>query len=404
MFGQVLGPDGSSLDHGYLTFFRAPRSYTGEDTAEITIHGSPYLLGRLLDAAVGAGARPAEPGEFTYRAFRSGRLDLAQAEAVQDLIAARTSEQARVAFEQLEGALARRLSGPRAGLVDLIARLEASLEFDDEDDTRVPRPEILGALAEIRGPLVELEGSFARGRRLREGATVSLAGVTNVGKSSLYNRLIGEDRAIVTEIPGTTRDLLAEAVEIGGIPVRLVDTAGLAPLGMLGAGPLGDPIEAEGIRRAEEARRGADLVLFVLDRSRAVTQEEARMMEELPPGAVRVLNKADLEEQVDELPGAIVVSALTGEGIDLLRSAIVERLGGGLDGGDVPLTRARQIAEVRACIEAIERAVVVAEEGGGEELILVDLDEARSALGRLTGAIDGEEIYDRIFSTFCIGK
>ncbi|MGD8374493.1 MAG: tRNA uridine-5-carboxymethylaminomethyl(34) synthesis GTPase MnmE [Acidobacteriota bacterium] len=403
-FGTALDPDGAPLDRGFLVFFRRPRSFTGEDTVEITLHGSPYLLGRLLDAAVAAGARMAEPGEFTYRAFRNGRLDLTQAEGIDDLVAARTLHQARTAFQQAEGALSRRLSGPREALVDLVARLEASLEFPDEDDTTIMRPEILGRLDAITAPLQELERSFTRGRLLRSGATVVIAGTPNAGKSSLFNRLVGHDRAIVTETPGTTRDLVSETVEVAGVPLQLVDTAG--------RGEAGDRIEAEGVRRADEARRGADLVLLVVDGSRPPGPEDLALLDESSPDTLVLVSKRDLTPGVDAAVlrarmtrGEVIeVSARTGEGIDALLAAIGRYLPHVAEGGDVPLTRRRQQREVVACLEALGRARAAALEGRGEELLLTDLEAAAVALGRLTGEMGGEEIYDRIFSTFCIGK
>ena len=396
-FGLAVGPDGASLDRGYLTFFRGPRSYTGEDTAEISLHGSPYLLRRLLDAAFQAGARAAEPGEFTWRAFRNGRLDLAQAEAVDDLVEARTAHQARVAFEQVEGALSRRLSAPRQALLDLIARLEAGLEFSEEEETALPREQLRRRLRELQAPLQELASSYHRGRILRDGATAVLAGLPNVGKSSLFNRLVGEPRAIVRREPGTTRDLVSETIDLAGVPLRLVDTAGV--------GDGGDAVEAEGMRRAEEARRGADLVLLVLDRSRPLVEKERALLSALPPDGIVILNKSDLTAklQKSELPAAIPVSALRGDGLEELREALAARLGRD-GGGDVPLTRRRQHEEIKRCLDGLARAAAAAESGAGDELILTDLDEARGALGRLTGEIGLEDLYDRIFSTFCIGK
>ena len=402
-FGLLVDPDGEPLDRGYVTYFRSPRSYTGEDTAEITVHGSPFVLGRLLDTALRAGARTAEPGEFTYRAFLNGRLDLAQAEAVSELIAARTAHQARVAFEQAEGSLARVLAPARNQLVELVARMEAALEFPEEDGTGMRRHEVVVLLDAIRDGVDALAASYEHGRVVRHGATAVLAGAANVGKSSLFNRLIGSPRAIVTEVAGTTRDLLSESVELEGIPLRLVDTAGL--------GLPSDPIVAEGMRRAEEARRGAEVVVFVADRSRPMQPRELEWLAASPPNTLVVLNKCDLPPARDagwgrqQQPGRrrLETSALTGQGIDDLRRELAGALGAE-GGGDVPVTRRRQRDELLRCSASLDRAQDAVRTGRGEEEILVDLHEARRYLGRVTGHVDMEAIYDRVFSSFCIGK
>ena len=402
LFGSVLDESREPVDRGYLTFFHAPRSYTGEPTAEISTHASPVVLQRLLDAALAAGARAAEPGEFTYRAFRNGKLDLAQAEAVADLIAAQTSHQARVAYRQLEGSLARELEPARQELLGLMAHLEASLEFPEEDGTLLPVEQILPRLDGVLEPLRRLVDSYARGRLLRRGATVVLRGAPNVGKSSLFNRLLRSARAIVTASPGTTRDVLTESVELGGIPVRLVDTAGL--------GASDDPIIAEGVRRADDESRDADVVLLVLDRSRAAAADELEELRRLPPDALVLLNKSDLPEQLRrdqlELGGRapLEVSALTGAGMEELEGALAGLLSPGGGGDEVLLTRRRQRDELAHCVARLEAARDSAAADRGEEVILVDLHEARTFLGRVTGSLDLEDVYDSIFSSFCIGK
>lgn len=402
LFGSVLDRDGEPQDRGYLTFFHAPRSYTGEPTAEISTHASPVVLQCLLDAALAAGARAAEPGEFTYRAFRNGKLDLAQAEAVADLIAAQTSHQARVAYRQMEGGLARELEPTRQELLELMAHLEASLEFPEEDGTLLPLQEVLPRLDTLLGSLQRLVDSYTRGRMLRRGATVVLCGAPNVGKSSLFNRLLGTARAIVTASPGTTRDVLAESVELGGIPVRLVDTAGL--------GASDDPIVAEGVRRAEAEGRDADLVLLVLDRSRAATVEELQQVCRLPPDTLVLLNKSDLPEKLDgaglELGGRtpLEISALTGAGMDALLQCLAARFSPGGDADEILLTRRRQHDELNHCVQYLQAARQAAMSRRGEELILIDLHEARLSLGRVTGSLELEDVYNSIFSKFCIGK
>ncbi len=356
---------------------------------------------RLLDAALAAGARAAEPGEFTYRAFRNGKLDLAQAEAVADLIAAQTSHQARVAYQQMEGGLARELEPVRQGLLQLMAHLEASLEFPEEDGTLLPVEQVLPRLDGVLGPLRRLVDSYARGRLLRRGATVVLRGAPNVGKSSLFNRLLRTERAIVMTSPGTTRDVVTESVELGGIPVRLVDTAGL--------GASDDPIVAEGVRRADDESRDADVVLLVLDRSRATAADELQELRRLPPDALVLLNKSDLPEQLRreqlELGGRapLQVSALTGAGLEELENALAGLLSPG-GGDEVLLTRLRQRDELAHCVERLEAARESAAAHRGEEVVLVDLHEARTFLGRVTGSLELEDVYDSIFSSFCIGK
>jgi len=360
------------------------------------------VLQRLLDATLAAGARAAEPGEFTYRAFRNGKLDLAQAEAVADLIAAQTSHQARVAYQQMEGGLARTLEPVRQQLLQLMARLEASLEFPEEDGTLLPVAEILPQLDGVLDPLRRLVGSYARGRMLRRGATVVLRGAPNVGKSSLFNRLLGTARAIVTETPGTTRDVLSESVELGGIPVRLVDTAGL--------GASDDPIVAEGVRRAEDEGRDADVVLLILDRSRAVTADEMQELRRLPPDSLVLFNKCDLPEELQRESlslgnrAPLQVSALTGAGLDALQHSLAALLSPGGDANEVLLTRRRQRDELTHCVQSLQAAHRSVTSHRGEELILIDLHEARTTLARVTGSLDLEDIYKSIFSNFCIGK
>ena len=400
-FGTFLDGDGLELDHGYIVAFVAERAYTGEPTVELWPHGSPPVLDALTRAAVARGARPAGPGEFTYRALRHGRLDLARAEAVRDLIAARTVYQARVAFTQVEGALARRLAPLRDAMIDLVARGEAAIEFADEAETHLAA----GGLA--RG----LEAAFAsahallleanRGRVVREGARVALSGVTSVGKSSVFNRLLGRDRAIVSPLPGTTRDTLEETVELFGIPVTVIDTAGVRPAG--------DAIEAEGVRRARAAAGEADLVILVLDASRSLRDDErAALADRLSEGGTEtiiVANKIDLASPGEAglpWPKAIPVSALTGEGLDALREAIHGALCGAGSREDPVLTNVRHAAALEETVSALDRARHAL--SLGEELVLEDLRAALTALGGITGEVANDDLYDRIFTTFCIGK
>ncbi len=400
-FGTFLDQDGSAVDHGYLVAFSPPRAYTGEPTVELWSHGSPPVLEALVRTAVSRGASIAGPGEFTYRAVRSGRLDLSRAEAIRDLVAARTLYQARIAFRQVEGELAKRLAPLREALIELVARGEAAIEFADEAETHLAAGGLARGVEDAHLTARSLLEEARRGRIVREGARVALAGVTSVGKSSVFNRLLGRDRAIVSPVPGTTRDTLEETVELDGIPVTLIDTAGVRPAG--------DPIEAEGVRRARVAAGDADLVVHVLDASRCLRADEREALSERTSGlgarAIIVANKIDLapaECGESPWPGAIRVCALTGEGFDSLRGAIREALRGGGPQEDPVLTNARHAAALDETVGALARARDALPLG--EEVVLEDLRDALHALGEITGELATDDLYDRIFSTFCIGK
>jgi tRNA modification GTPase len=402
-FGRFVDRRAKAIDHGYVVIFGEGASFTGELTAELWTHGSPAVLAELLAAAAAAGARLAGPGEFTYRALRNGRIDLARAEAVRDLVASRTLYQARVAFAQAEGALSRRLAPLRERLVDLMARIEAAVEFVDEAETHLPAGALGKGIAAARDECDRLLSGFVRGRVVREGATLVITGRPNVGKSSLFNQLLARERAIVTEIPGTTRDTLEEQIDLGGIPVRLVDTAGLREVV--------DPVEGEGVRRARAAREEADVVLLVLEGSTAPTDEEREVLEEIEGTddggrTLVVVNKIDLPraKEAPSPPGALDVSALTGEGLDALREAVRERLVGAGPLEDPVLTDARHARALEGARNALERAAGAAAAGSSEELVVEDLRDAMHNLGAITGEMSPDELYDRIFSTFCIGK
>lgn len=400
-FCTFLDEDGRELDHGYVVVFAPERAYTGEPTVELWPHGSPPVLDALTRAAFARGAKPSGPGEFTYRALRRGRLDLARAEAVRDLIAARTVYQARVAFTQVEGALARRLGPLREALIDLVARGEAAIEFADEAETHLAAGGLAGGLEAALASAQALLLDAKRGRIVREGARVALSGVTSVGKSSVFNRLLGRDRAIVSPVPGTTRDTLEETVELGGIPVALIDTAGVRPAG--------DEVEAEGVRRARAAAGEADLVILVLDASRNLRDEERAVLAERFSGGgtetIVVANKIDLAPSGGAgvlWPKAIPISALTGEGLDALREAIRNALCGTGPREDPVLTNVRHAAALEETVSALDRARQALPLG--EEVVLEDLRAALASLGGITGEVANEDLYDRIFSTFCIGK
>ncbi len=399
-FGRFLGRDGRALDHGYLVLFAASGSYTGELTAELWPHGSPAVLAELVEAAVAAGAMPAGPGEFTYRALRHGRVDLARSEAVNDLVEARTLYQARIAFAQAEGAVSKRVAPLREALEEWIARGEAAVEFVDESETHLPDGTLVQAIAETRGACAGLLAGFRAGRVVREGAIVVITGRPNVGKSTLFNRLLGRERAIVTDIPGTTRDTLEEDLALDGIPVRLVDTAGMREAQ--------DPVESEGIRRANLAREEADLTLLVLEGTRRMDSIERETLErDDGEKTVVVLNKCDQEVVPGASPEggkALHVSARSGEGLDRLREELRGRLLGGPTAEDPIITNARHARALELTLEALDHAVQAGEQGLTEELVLEDLKLARRHLGEITGEFGAEDLFDRIFSSFCIGK
>lgn len=395
-FGRFLGRDGTPVDHGYLVTFPRDGAFTGEESAELWAHGSPAVLRELVEASAARGARPAGPGEFTYRALRNGRVDLPKAEAVRDLVAARTLWQARLAFSQAEGGLARRLRPLAESLDDLAARAEAAVEFVDEPETEEAAAAFADALESARRDAASLARSFRAGLLVREGATVAITGLPNVGKSSLFNALLARERAIVSEVPGTTRDVLEEGIDLDGVPVRLVDTAGLREVE--------DPVETEGVRRARSARAEADLVLLVLDGSRALAPAEEDALSEAPRTIVAA-NKCDLPAgTAAAVPGAVLVSAKTGEGLDGLRTAIAVRLGTAERLDDPVLADPRHAIAIEGAAAALERARGALDAGLSEEAVLEDVREARHRLGEITGEFGTEDLLDRIFSTFCIGK
>jgi tRNA modification GTPase len=391
------------VDEVIATLFVAPHSYTGQDVVEISAHGSPVVLRAIVDTALGAGARLAEPGEFTLRAYLNARLDLVQAEAVGDLVEAATPLQARTAFDQLEGTLTRRIGEIDAALFDVIARLEASLDFPDEGYHFIEPRDIESAIRNVAGTIDALLGDARRGRTVREGAHVVMAGRPNVGKSSIFNGLAGHDRAIVTTVPGTTRDLITEQVDVNGLAVTLVDTAGVRDSA--------DLVEREGVDRARRAAAVANLTLVVLDQSEALRDDD-RSVIAATSGRPRVVvrNKADLPavwSQEEVGAGSLAVSAATGEGIDRLRHAIVETLTASEELRDPPaISNARHIALLETARVHVERVSEAAAAGIGtpEEFLLADLQQARAALEEITGRRTTEDLLRHIFERFCIGK
>jgi len=390
-----------SSDDAVALFFAAPQSYTGEDVAEISAHGNPLLLEGIVRAAMRAGARLAEPGEFTLRAFLNGKRDLPQAEAVADLIDAATPAQARAAADQLHGTLTARIGAIDAELFDLLARLEASLDFPDEGYHFVEPAAIVGTLDGIIGRIDTLLADAARGRMLREGVTVVIAGRPNVGKSSLFNALLGTDRAIVTDVPGTTRDLVAERVDIGGLAVTLVDTAG--------ARPTVDPIEREGVARSAQARAASSLVLVILDQSEELSDDDRHVLDatrERPRLIVK--NKSDRPDRCDtsDLAASVVsVSARSGDGLAALREAIAGALTTAEPLSDTPaITNMRHVALLDDARTAISKARTAAQAAAPEEFIAADLQQARERLDEMVGRRTSDDVLRHIFERFCIGK
>ena len=413
IFGELIEPStGERIDEVVVTFFHKPHSYTTDDIVEISAHGAPVVLRYVVELAVTAGARLAEPGEFTLRAFLNGRLDLTQAEAVRDLIESQTLYQAKVAARQLGGALAHRLQSIKQRLVELIAVLEAGIDFAEDDVPVATEETIQQRLEEIQGPLAALDASFTYGKVVHEGMTLAIVGRPNVGKSSLFNRLMERERAIVTATPGTTRDLVSETVSLGGIPVRLVDTAGIRAAS--------DEAESIGIEKAYEALADADLVLVVTDLSQPAAEEDARLVEmvgERPK--ILVQNKADLtspqgvanrEQEAggsgQEKNGIVRTSALTGEGLERLREEILQHVAGDAarqcESGF--LTNVRHQELVRGAIAGLDAGRRALEQNIPHEMMLLDLYTALHALDDITGATTTDDILNLIFSSFCIGK
>ena len=403
VLGRVFEPStGDVIDQAVVTYFQAPRSFTREDLVEISCHGSPVILKGILRLALEAGARLASPGEFTLRAFLRGRIDLVQAEAIRDLIEAQTLFQVKVAQEQLTGSISRRVRPAKEGLVQLIALLEAGIDFAEDDVSVLPEAEIGRRLSDVEAGLVPLRASFALGKIVSSGLSIALAGRPNVGKSSVFNALLHEDRSIVTEIPGTTRDLVSETTQIQGIPVRLMDTAGIREGN--------DRVEQLGIDRSVEALADADQVLFIVDGSEPWTTMDAEILVRLEGRSyLLVVNKIDLTQELGEqsLPlgakSVCRVSAKTGQGIDDLRRALFKEYGLQEGQGEL-VTNIRQEQLIESTIVALEKCQKSLIGQMPHEVMLLDLYSALKALNALTGETTVEDILDNIFSTFCIGK
>ncbi len=396
---RLVDSEGQPIDQVVVSYFAKPRSYTAEDVVEIACHGSPVVLRHCLERACAAGARLAEPGEYTLRAVANGRLDLPRAEAVRDLIDATTLYQARVAAQQMEGSVSRRLAPWKQQLVELVALLEAGIDFA-EDDIDVAGPDaILGRLLPLIAGLRRMAESFAYGKLVHSGFSLAIVGRPNVGKSSLFNRLVERDRAIVTAIPGTTRDTVSDVASLGGIPVTFVDTAGIRE-GQ-------DLVESLGIARSYQAMADADLTVVVLDASVPLQPGDVTLLDRARSQGRRlvVANKSDLPIALGLEEPQLFVSAQTGEGLAALRQSILAAIGVGESAQEAGfITSLRHEQLLRESVEALENAQRAAGFGIPHEMILLDLYAALRPLDAITGATTVDDILNRIFSTFCIGK
>ncbi len=399
---------GETLDQALVCFFKAPHSFTGEDLVELHCHGSPVLLRAVIEVVLGASARLAEPGEFSLRAVGNGRLKLTEAEAIRDLIDAQTDAALRQATRQLKGEISNALQPAKDALLEVIVRLESSLEFVEDDLPSLESRKICEQLERVRSALSKLAGTFHQGRLLRDGLKVALVGRPNVGKSSLFNRLLGHSRAIVTDIPGTTRDTITEAIGLDGVPLVLFDTAGIRASV--------DEIESIGVERSRRAAADADLLVVVIDGSEVLRQEDQAVLSEVADAKhIVALNKSDLatfsvahfrECKVDGLSSTLIpVSAKTEAGLESLRAAILHPFANGsAEGESLLITNARHHDLLERSIDAVDASESLIRQAVSEELVLVGLHDALRYLAEITGETTTEEILGQIFSTFCIGK
>ena len=404
VLGELLDETGQVIDNVLCVVFPAPHSYTGEDCAELHCHGSPIVLDAGLRALFAAGCRQATGGEFTKRAFLNGQLDLIQAESVVDLIDAETAQQAHNAVCQLDGALSRTVGRIYDELMDMAARFYAVVDYPDEDIEDLQRQEMLDTLRRAQGELESLVAGFSRGRLMKLGVPTVLLGKPNAGKSSLLNALLGYDRAIVTDVAGTTRDTVEEKAEVGGVLLRLIDTAGIRQGG--------DAVEALGVERSRAAAKNASLAVLVLDGSRPLTQEDedAIALAQTVPHLIVAVNKSDLPRAVDiggladRFDNVASVSAATGEGLDVLTDAIAAQFPAGSTAGGALLTNARQADAANRALSAVAEARSALRIGMTADVVLTDCESALAALGELNGKQVRDNLIDTIFSRFCVGK
>ena len=402
VLGSLRDQSGRIIDQCMAVVSRGPHSYTGEDTVEFHCHGSPAVLAAGLDALFAAGAKPARRGEFTKRAFLNGKLDLAQAEAVIDLIEADTADAAANAAGQVGGVLQKKLDPIYNDLTDLCSHFHAVLDYPDEDIEDFGLSSYEGALRTDAKALYALLQTYRQGRILRQGVAAAIVGKPNVGKSSLLNALAGYDRVIVTEVAGTTRDTVEETVMVGHTRLRLIDTAGIRETE--------DRIEAMGVERSKQAAEDADLIIFVCDGSKPLTEEDRQVIEYCceHEHAIALINKSDLGNAVEpgELPFLYVIRicAQTGDGLDLLADVVDEMFAGELPCDGSILTNARQFDAIRRAYEAMLRALQGLKLGLTPDAVLTDVEEAMEAMGEVTGGTVREDITARIFERFCVGK
>jgi len=407
-YGYIVNKNGEPIDEAVVIYYKAPHSYTGEDMVEINLHGNPLILKEVLNRILEEGARLAEPGEFTKRAFLNGKLDLTQAEAVAELISAKTELARKLALNQLRGALSREIKPLREELLMLHALVESSIEFEEEDIPTIEKEDLEKRLKKILQRVDKLLQTAKTGKAIRQGIKLAIVGRPNVGKSSLFNRLLGEERAIVTDIAGTTRDYIEETVNLKGIPINLIDTAGIRETS--------DLVERIGVERSLQKLKEADVVLFVLDASKEKPSEEdlklARLVEGVKKPTIVVLNKIDLGRKLDlsQLPlkaeRVVEVSAKTGEGIEKLADAILEVAGvQTAEGGNIYIS-VRHEELLKRARKALENALKYLREGEfySPEILMLDIREASDALGEIIGEVTTEDVLGQIFSTFCIGK
>lgn len=410
--GHAVDENGGRIDEIIITVMESPKTYTREDMAEITCHGGPVVVKKILNRALALGARMAQPGEFSKRAFLNGRIDLLQAEAIIDMIRARSEKGWKTAFSQLDGRLSERLSHIENELITVIADMEASIDFPEEEIEIARDDEVTARLVALKKGIEKMIATYDIGRIYREGISVAIIGRPNVGKSSLMNALLERERVIVTPHPGTTRDTVEETLQIEGISLKIIDTAGLRQTE--------DLAEQLGVERSIRAGRESDVALFVFDGSEPLMEEDRDLITHIGmPGdlagrdIIPVINKSDREQKAEEneitrIMGRepVRISAKTGEGLDGLRKKMVERIEakGELMGDGPPLTRERHLEQLRMMAESVERAITALQQGMSREFVAADIADAKEALEGLTGKAVSEQVLDKIFNEFCIGK
>ena len=404
LYGFIVNPDTQeTIDEVLLTVLKAPNTYTREDMVEINCHGGVLAVRKVLELVLGLGARLAEPGEFTLRAFVNGRIDLSQAEATADLIKAKTERSSKIALDQLKGSLSNKIKTLRDSLTEVVVHIEAYIDFPEEELDLETEDRLISRLKTIKEELHKLSLTYEEARFYRDGVAVAIVGRPNVGKSSLLNRLMQQDRAIVTEIPGTTRDVIEEYLNLEGLPVRIMDTAGIRKTH--------DLAEAEGVRRSLQAIEGADLILALLDLSQPLTEEDRFMLDKVRhKNTLLVLNKTDLKAQLplSDLPDEIQkvrISAKTGDGLDNLKKAILRQIiKKDITGEGVVITNMRHKLAIDRAVLAIRRTIDAIKDRAPYEIIALEARDALNSLGEIIGEVTTDDILNRIFSSFCIGK